>query len=130
MNRGTLARLTIWAAPFAAVLLVPTQIWALDQLSGGVSLGGFQVGTVPRLAVRPHVAASWLTKSDFVVALHDQCSFLPPTDADRKALQDITRNRRAIGSARVVYDRRRVLRETTQERLFLDDEVEERVDRL
>jgi len=81
MNRGTLARLTTWAAPLAAALLVPTQVWALDQLSGGVSLGGFQVGTVPRLAVSPHIAASWHTKSDFVVALNDQCSFLPPTDA-------------------------------------------------
>ena len=81
MNRGTLARLTIWAAPLAAVLLVPTQAWALDQLSGGVSLGGFQVGAVPRLALSPHVAVSWLMKSDFLVSLHDQCSFLPPTDA-------------------------------------------------
>lgn len=51
------------------------------EFSGGVSLGGFQVGTAPRLAVSPHVGASWHTKSDFVVALHDQCSFLPPTDA-------------------------------------------------
>jgi len=81
MKRGTLARLTIWAAPLAAVLLVPTQAWALDQLSGGVSLGGFQVGAVPRLALSPHVAVSWLMKSDFLVSLHDQCSFLPPTDA-------------------------------------------------
>jgi hypothetical protein len=62
-----------------AVIVVPLPAEAF-QFSGGVSFGGFQVGTVPRLAISPHLGASWQTKSDFVLALHDQCSFLPPTD--------------------------------------------------
>ncbi len=53
--------------------------------------------------------------------ISDLSNILPPADADRKALEDITRNRRAIGSARVVYDRQRVASQTTQERLFEDD---------
>jgi hypothetical protein len=78
MNRGTLGRQITRAAPLVAVLLVPTQVWALDQLSGGVSLGGFQAGTVPRLAVSPHAGVSWGIGSGFIVTIHDLCNFLPP----------------------------------------------------
>jgi hypothetical protein len=48
------------------------------ELSGGVSLGGFQVGTVPRLAVTPHVGISWRKESDFLFVVHDLFSILTP----------------------------------------------------
>jgi hypothetical protein len=41
-RRGTRGLLITWAAPFAVVLLTPTLAAGLEQLSGGVSLGGFQ----------------------------------------------------------------------------------------
>jgi hypothetical protein len=67
------------AALFVLVLLVvvvPTRAEALE-LSGGVSLGLIQAGTVPHLAVGPHAGASWRIKS-FQLVAHDLCSFLPP----------------------------------------------------
>lgn len=60
------------------VLLVSTPAMGLEQLSGGVSLGGFQSGNVPRLAISPHAGLSWRIRTDFVVTIHDLCSFLPP----------------------------------------------------
>lgn len=69
--------LITWAAPLVIVLLLPIPAGAFE-LSGGVSLGGFQIGTVPRIAVGPHVGISWPMKSDFIFAVHDLCSILPP----------------------------------------------------
>ena len=55
-----------------------------------VYLGSIAIGVILHFAwptsllppgVSPHVGASWRTKSDFLVALHDLCSILPPTDA-------------------------------------------------
>jgi hypothetical protein len=68
-----------WAAPLVAVVVVPMPAGAFEQ-SGGVSLGAFQAGTVPRLAVSPHAGIAWPIKSDFLFAVHDLCSILPPID--------------------------------------------------
>jgi hypothetical protein len=68
--------LITWAAPLVVILVVPMPARAFD-LSGGVSLGGFQAGTVPRLAVSPNVGITWPVKSDFLFAIYDLCSVLP-----------------------------------------------------
>lgn len=68
-----------WAVPFFVVLMAPTLAQAFE-LSGGVSLGGFQAGTVPRLAVSPHAGISWRRANNFLIAVHDLCSILPPTN--------------------------------------------------
>ena len=69
-----------WAAlVFALVVPIPAGAF---ELSGGVSLGGFLAGTVPRLAVSPHMGVSWPMRSDFLFAVHDLGSILPPTDKD------------------------------------------------
>ena len=69
-----------WAAPFVLVLVVPIPAAAFE-LSGGVSLGGFQVGsTLPRLAVTPHVGLSWRRESGFLFVAHDLFSILTPVN--------------------------------------------------
>ena len=55
---------------------------AAFELSGGMSLGGFLVGTVPRLAVSPHAGISWRMKGEILFAVHDLCSILPPIYKD------------------------------------------------
>ena len=68
------------AAPLVLVLLVPIPAEAFE-LSGGVSLGGFQVGsTLPRLAVTPHVGLSWRRESGFLFVAHDLSSILTPVN--------------------------------------------------
>lgn len=49
------------------------------ELSGGVSVGGLLVGTLPRFAVSPHAAIAWRRKSGFSFAVDDLCSVLPGT---------------------------------------------------
>jgi len=69
-----------WAAPVVLVLVVPRPAGAFE-LSGGVSLGGFQVGsTLPRLAVTPHVGLSWRWESGFLFVAHDLFSILTPVN--------------------------------------------------
>lgn len=58
------------------VVLVPRLARALE-LNGGVGLGGFIAGTVPRLAVSPHAGLSWRMESGFLFAIHDLFSVLP-----------------------------------------------------
>ncbi|WP_437671171.1 hypothetical protein [Sorangium sp. So ce131] len=73
----TLAR-RIPSAALAALVLVPTQVEA-TELSAGVSLGWFQAGTVPRLAVGPHAGIAWPIQRDILFTVHDMCTILPPT---------------------------------------------------
>jgi hypothetical protein len=60
--------------------VAPTPANALD-FSGGVGVGGLLAGTAPRLAVSPHVSASWQIRDGFIVAAHDECSIIPSTNA-------------------------------------------------
>jgi hypothetical protein len=69
-----------WAA-LVFVLMVPMPAVAFE-LSGGVSLGGFQTGVVPRFAISPHGGVLWRMKSDFLVAAHNHCGILPPIRND------------------------------------------------
>jgi hypothetical protein len=49
------------------------------EVSGGVGLGGFLAGgTLPRLAVTPHVGISWRRESGFLFVVHDLFSILAP----------------------------------------------------
>jgi hypothetical protein len=50
------------------------------ELNGGLSLGGFLVGTVPRFAVSPHIGVSWRRESGLLFVVHDLCSILPATN--------------------------------------------------
>jgi hypothetical protein len=70
--------LLITGAAFVLGFMMPTRVGA-TEVSGGVSLGGFLAGRVPRLAVSPHVGASWRMKRELIFAVQDQCSVLPPS---------------------------------------------------
>lgn len=76
MGRVPERRIT-WSAPLAIVLMAPNLAQAFE-LSSGLSVGGFQAGTVPRLALSPHAGIAWSKSSNFLVALNDVCSVLPP----------------------------------------------------
>jgi hypothetical protein len=65
------------AAAFILVLVVSIPAGAFE-LSGGVSLGGFQAGAVPRPAVTPHSGVSWRKESGFLFVVHDLFSILAP----------------------------------------------------
>ncbi len=49
------------------------------ELSGGVSVGGIQVGTDPRLAVSPFVGVLWRTENGLLVEAHNMFSIVPGT---------------------------------------------------
>ena len=49
------------------------------EISGGVSLGGILVGTLPRVAVSPHAAIAWRAENGISFAVDDLCSVLPGT---------------------------------------------------
>ncbi|MFS8070856.1 MAG: hypothetical protein ACMG6S_31190 [Byssovorax sp.] len=50
------------------------------ELSGGASVGGLQIGSVPRLAMSPHVDLLWRLESGLLFAVHDVFSILPPSN--------------------------------------------------
>lgn len=62
----------------ALITLVISTLASATELSGGMSVGGFQVGTIPSLALSPHFGASWHVKHNLVFAFHNLCSLLPP----------------------------------------------------
>ena len=57
-------------------VVVPRPARALE-VKGGVSLGGFLAGTVPRLAVSPHAGLSWPIENGFLFSVHNLFSVLP-----------------------------------------------------
>lgn len=46
------------------------------EVSGGVSAGGMLAGTIPRLAISPHVGVSWRTEGGFLFQARNVCSLL------------------------------------------------------
>jgi hypothetical protein len=48
------------------------------ELTGGVSVGAFQAGAIPRFAVTPHAGISWRRESGFLFVINDLFSFLAP----------------------------------------------------
>lgn len=69
----------IAGAGLVVFVIVPKPARALE-LNGGVSLGGFLVGTVPRLAVSPYAGLSWRRESGLLFAVHDLFSVLSPNN--------------------------------------------------
>ena len=63
------------------LILAPVPAEAFE-LSGGVSVGGIQTGTVPRLAMSPNAGLSWRMESGFLFALNNLFSILPPINTN------------------------------------------------
>lgn len=68
--------LLITGAALLVLVAVPMPAGAVE-FSGGMSLGGFQAGAVPSLAVGPHMGISWRIKRDLLFEVHDLCGILP-----------------------------------------------------
>ncbi|WP_437736808.1 hypothetical protein [Sorangium sp. So ce1335] len=47
------------------------------EVSGGVAVGGIQVGTEPRLALSPFVGWVWRKERDFRIEVHNMLSIVP-----------------------------------------------------
>lgn len=77
-----MGRQITFVALFVLVLVVVPIPAAAFELTGGVSLGGFLAGTVPRLAVSPHIGISWRKESGLLFVVHDLFSILPPVNTD------------------------------------------------
>jgi hypothetical protein len=60
------------------LVVVPTPAKAFE-LSGGVSMGGIQAGTDPRLAVSAFVGLLWRTEGGLLLEAHNMFSILPGT---------------------------------------------------
>ncbi|AUX39739.1 hypothetical protein SOCE26_011340 [Sorangium cellulosum] len=71
-----------WAAGVVLPLLVVPAPVQATELSTGLSLGWYQAGSVPHLAVGPHVGVSWPIQRDILFTVHDLCTILPPTQED------------------------------------------------
>jgi hypothetical protein len=48
------------------------------EVTGGLSMGVFQAGTIPRIAVTPHAGISWRKESGFLFAVNDLFNILTP----------------------------------------------------
>ncbi|AUX20915.1 uncharacterized protein SOCEGT47_013910 [Sorangium cellulosum] len=59
-----------------ALLVVPAPARAFE-LSGGVSVGGLQIGTGPRLALSPFGGLLWRWERDFLLEVHNMSSVVP-----------------------------------------------------
>lgn len=57
------------------VVLAPTMAQALE-VNFGLSVGGIQVGTEPRLAVSPFLGLLWHTEGGFLLEVHNMFSIL------------------------------------------------------
>ncbi|WP_437332156.1 hypothetical protein [Sorangium sp. So ce394] len=69
-----------------ALVLLPAPANAVE-FSGGVSVGGIQVGTNPKLAVSPFAGLLWRQERDFLLEIHNMFSVLP---GERLGLHDRT----------------------------------------
>lgn len=58
------------------LVVVPAPAQAIE-VTGGVSVGGIQIGTEPRLAVSPFVGWLWRREKDFRVEVHNMLSIVP-----------------------------------------------------
>ena len=87
-----------------------------QMVRGWRAFGGEGVARVLSLAERePNDAFVWAVISDLV-------GILPKVDKDRKSLEDILRNRKAIESVRSVLDRKHFKDDTLQMTLFNDND--------
>ncbi|AUX36193.1 uncharacterized protein SOCE836_084000 [Sorangium cellulosum] len=61
----------------ACALIVAQAPAAASEFSGGVSVGGIQIGTEPKLAVSPFVGVLWRREKDFRIDVHNMFSIVP-----------------------------------------------------
>ncbi|WP_438038676.1 hypothetical protein [Sorangium sp. So ce128] len=59
-----------------ALVVVPAPAQALE-FHGGVSVGGIQIGTEPRLAVSPFAGWLWRSEGDLRLEVHNMLSIVP-----------------------------------------------------
>ncbi len=59
-----------------ALVAVPAPAKAIE-FSGGVSVGGIQFGTDPKLAVSPFAGVLWRQERDFLLEVHNMFSIVP-----------------------------------------------------
>ncbi|WP_437578080.1 hypothetical protein [Sorangium sp. So ce887] len=59
-----------------ALVVAPTAVHA-REFSVGVSVGGIQVGTEPKLAVSPFAGVLWRKEGDFRIEVHNMLSIVP-----------------------------------------------------
>ena len=79
MGHGLKAKarvLVLCGCACALVSSVPAPAHALE-FSGGVSVGGIQVGIEPRLAVSPFAGWLWRSEGDFRLDAHNMLSIVP-----------------------------------------------------
>ncbi|WP_437951408.1 hypothetical protein WME98_11630 [Sorangium sp. So ce296] len=74
MSMRTLSKIGLLFIGALALDSAPAQ--ALE-FSGGVSVGGIQVGTEPRLAVSPFAGWLWRSEGDFRLEAHNMLSIIP-----------------------------------------------------
>jgi hypothetical protein len=74
--RGKPSALVLCGCVCALVSSAPAPAQALE-FSGGVSVGGIQVGIEPRLAVSPFVGWLWRREGDFRLEVHNMLSIVP-----------------------------------------------------
>ena len=69
--------LLITGAALLVLVAVPMPAGAVE-VTGGLSVGVFQAGTIPRVAVTPHAGISWRKESGFLFAVNDLFNILTP----------------------------------------------------
>ncbi|WP_437580704.1 hypothetical protein [Sorangium sp. So ce887] len=72
----TKARALVLCGCACALVMVPASAKAFE-VSGGVSVGGIQIGTVPRLAVSPLVGLLWRHERELLLEVHNMFSVVP-----------------------------------------------------
>ncbi|WP_437318256.1 hypothetical protein [Sorangium sp. So ce385] len=73
--KGTAGALVLCGC--ACALVVPPAPARAFEFSGGVSVGGLQMGTGPRLAVSPFGGLLWRRESELQLELHNMFSVVP-----------------------------------------------------
>ncbi|WP_437947661.1 hypothetical protein WME98_44150 [Sorangium sp. So ce296] len=73
---GTKARALVLCGCACALVVAPESAKAFE-LSGGVSVGGIQIGTGPRLALSPFVGLLWRQEKELLLEVHNMFSVVP-----------------------------------------------------
>ncbi|WP_437728256.1 hypothetical protein [Sorangium sp. So ce861] len=75
-GREVMARALAVCGSLCALVAVPASAAGVE-LSGGVSVGGIQMGTGPRLALSPFVGLLWRQEKDLLLEVHNMFSVVP-----------------------------------------------------
>jgi len=111
-QRSEGARALVLCVCACALVVVPAPARAFE-LSGGVSVGGFQIGTGPRLALSPFGGLLWHQEQNFKIELHNMFSVVPGARVgiyDRTAVSLVyawKTGKASLGPSVSIYSRRR-----------------------